>query len=98
MACYSVSVKNRSEFLQLIRSRDPEMLIEMANCVLYAIDRDQKEVDILLVKFQTGEGMVISAIESNYKTFLNKCKEDLILIEEYEICAKIQKALIKIDK
>lgn len=93
MACYNIRLKNREDFIELIRSRDPEMVISMVNCVLRAIESKKKKVDIIQVKFDTGEGMMISASQEDYKNLLEKCKEDLIELEEFELCAEIQKAL-----
>lgn len=93
MACYNIRLKNREDFIELIRSRDPEMVISMVNCVLSAIKSKKKKVDIIQVKFDTGEGMMISASQEDYKNLLEKCKEDLIELEEFELCAEIQKAL-----
>ncbi len=67
----------------------------MVKCVLSAAKRGKDKIDIFEITFRTMEELTFSIEKSQYKEMLKNCMDDLIKIEEYELCAEIQKILKK---
>ena len=66
----------------------------MAKCVLSAYKRSKDKIDIFDITFKTlSEGLIFSIDKSQYKELLSNCMDDLIKMEEYEMCAEIKKIL-----
>ena len=95
MACHYLYLKNQREFFELMKQRDPEIIMKMVKCVLSAAKRDKDKIDIFDISFKDMSSMVFSIDKSQYKELLKNCLDDLIKIEEYEMCAEIQKQLNK---
>ena len=95
MACHCLYLKDQREFFTLMKSRDPELIMKMVKCVLSATKRNKAKIDIFDVSFKDMSSMLFTIDKSQYNEMLNNCMEDLIKIEEYELCAEIKKVTAK---
>ena len=93
MACHYLNLKNADEFYMKMKNRDADIVLKMAKCVLSAFKRDKSSIDIFDITFKNLEGMVFTVDKVQYKELLNHCMNDLIIMEEYELCAEIKKIL-----
>jgi len=78
-----------------LKDRDPDLVLKMVKCVLSAAKRGKDKIDIFDITFKTMDELTFSIDKSQYKEMLNNCLDDMIKIEEYELCAEIQKILKK---
>ena len=88
MACHCLTLKDQREFFQLMKDRDSDMILKMVKCVLSAYKRDKDGIEIFDITFKDMSGMV-------YTDLLSNCLNDLIAIEEYELCAEVKKIIDK---
>jgi len=95
MACHCLTLKDQREFFQLMKDRDPDMILKMVKCVLSAYKRDKDGIDIFDITFKDMSGMVFNIEKSQYTDLLSNCLNDLIAIEEYELCAEVKKIIDK---
>ena len=95
MACHYLYLKNQREFFELMKQRDPEIIMKMVKCVLSAAKRDKDKIDIFDVSFKDMTSMIFTIDKSQYNEMLKNCMDDLIKIEEYEMCADIKKQIEK---
>ena len=93
MACHCLMLKNQREFLQLMKERDSELILKMVKCVLSAYKRNKDGIDIFDITFKDMSGMIFNIEKSQYKELLKNCMDDLIKLEEYELCADVHKIL-----
>lgn len=98
MACHILFLTSQSEFFNKLKSREPDLVIKMVKCVLNAIKRKRDKVDIFDITFKDTSELVFSLEKNQYHDLLKNCLNDLIEIEEYEICAEIKKQLDKAPK
>ena len=98
MACHCLILKDQREFFQLMKDRDPDMILKMVKCVLSAYKRDKDGIEIFDITFKDTSGMVFNIEKSQYTELLGNCLDDLIAMEQYEICAEIKKILDKKSK
>jgi hypothetical protein len=63
--------------------------------VLSAAKRGKDKIDIFEITFKTMDELTFSIEKSQYKEMLKNCMDDLIKMEEYELCAEIQKIIKK---
>jgi len=98
MACHTLFLKNQLEFFSMLRNREPDLVIKMVKCVLNAIKRKRDKVDIFDITFKDTSELVFTLEKSQYHDLLKNCLEDLIELEEYEICAEMKKQLDKAPK
>jgi lipid II:glycine glycyltransferase (peptidoglycan interpeptide bridge formation enzyme) len=98
MACHTLFLTNQSEFFNKLKSREPDLVIKMVKCVLNAIKRKRDKVDIFDITFKDTSELIFTLEKSQYHDLLKNCLNDLIAIEEYEICAEIKKQLDKAPK
>jgi hypothetical protein len=76
-----------------MKSRDSEIIIKMVKCVLSAAKRNKEKIDIFDIAFKNLDSMVFTIDKSQYNDLLKNCLDDLIKVEEYELCAEIKKEL-----
>lgn len=95
MACHCLYLKDAKEFYSLLRNRDPETVMKMVKCVLSAAKRNKDNIDIFDITFKNLDNLVFSIERSQYNELLENCLNDLIALEEYELCAEIKKQLNK---
>lgn len=95
MACHCLHFKDSKEFFKLLKDRDSDLVLKMVKCVLSAAKRGKDKIDIFDITFKTMDELTFSIDKSQYKEMLKNCLDDMIKIEEYEICAEIQKILKK---
>ena len=76
-----------------MKNRDADIVLKMAKCVLSAFKRDKDSIDIFDITIKNLDGMVFTVDKVQYKELLNHCMNDLIIMEEYELCAEIKKIL-----
>ena len=82
------------EFYSRLKDRDPDLILKMAKCVLSAYKRSKDKIDIFDITFKTlSEGLIFTIDKHQYKELLKNCMDDLIGMEEYEMCAEIKKIL-----
>ena len=98
MACHCLTLKNSREFYALLKGRDPDIILKMVKCVLSAYKRDKEYIDIFDITFKNLDGLIFTVDKSQYVELLNNCLDDLVEIEEYELCAEIKKILDKKSK
>ena len=98
MACNCLMLKDQREFLQLMKERDSELILKMVKCVLSAYKRNKDGIDIFDITFKDTSGMIFNIEKSQYAELLSNCLDDLIAIEEYELCSEIKKILDKKSK
>jgi len=91
MACHTIYMKDEKEFFLRMKDRDPEIIYKMVKCVLSAYKRKINKLNIFEVVFKDTSYMVFAMERKEFKNFLNNCLQDMIDIEEYEICAEIKK-------
>ena len=95
MACHCLMLKDQREFLQMMKERDSELILKMVKCVLSAYKRNKDGIDIFDITFKDTSGMIFNIEKSQYIELLSNCLDDLIKIEEYELCAEVKKILDK---
>ena len=98
MACHCLTLKDQREFFQLMKDRDPDMILKMVKCVLSAYKRNKDGIDIFDITFKNMDALVFNIEKSQYTELLGNCLDDLIAIEQYELCAEIKKILDKKSK
>jgi hypothetical protein len=81
-----------------MKERDSELILKMVKCVLSAYKRDKDGIDIFDITFKDTSGMIFNIEKSQYVELLSNCLNDLIAMEEYELCAEIKKILDKKSK
>jgi hypothetical protein len=91
MACHHILMKDQKEFFSKMKERDPDMILKMVKCVISAVKRKKSEIDIFEITFKDHSSMTFGISKSEYKRFLENCLDDLIAVEEYELCAEITK-------
>jgi len=67
------------------------MIMKMVKCVLSAAKRNKKTIDIFDITFKNTDGLIFTIDKSQYTELLSNCLNDLIALEEYELCAEIKK-------
>jgi hypothetical protein len=93
MACHCLSLKDQNEFYSLLKTRDSDLIVKMVRCVISATKRNKSSIDIFDITFKNLDSLVFTIEKSQYKELLSNCLDDLIAIEEYELCAEIKKIL-----
>jgi len=93
MACHCLSLKDQKEFYSLLKSRDSDLIVKMVRCVISAAKRNKQSIDIFDITFKNLDSLVFTVEKKQYKELLSNCLNDLIAIEEYELCAEITKIL-----
>jgi hypothetical protein len=79
-----------------MKNRDADIILKMAKCVLSAYKRSKPSIDIFDITFKVlDDGLVFTIDKPQYKELLGNCMNDLITMEEYELCAEIKKILDK---
>ena len=95
MACHCLYLKDQREFFELMKKRDPELVMKMVKCVLSAAKRNKDKIDIFDISFKDTSSMIFTIDKSQYNEMLKNCMNDLIKVEEYELCGEIKKQLEK---
>ena len=98
MACHCLYLKNSDEFYSLLKSRDSDMIMKMVKCVLSAAKRNKKTIDIFDITFKNTDGLIFTIDKSQYTELLSNCLNDLVALEEYELCAEIKKFIDRKSK
>ena len=98
MACHCITLKDQREFLQLMKDRNSDLIMKMVKCVLSAYKRDKDRMDIFDITFKDTSGMIFTIEKSQYTELLSNCLNDLVAIEEYELCADVKKIIDKKSK
>jgi hypothetical protein len=93
MACHCLLLENNRQFLQMMRDRNSDLILKMVKCVLSAHKRNKDGIDIFDITFKDTSGMIFNIEKSQYKELLSNCMDDLIKLEEYELCGEIHKIL-----
>lgn len=93
MACHCLTLKDQREFFQLMKERDSDLILKMVKCVLSAYKRDKDGIEIFDITFKDTSGMIFNIEKSQYKELLGNCLDDLIKIEEYELCAEVKRII-----
>jgi hypothetical protein len=95
MACHTIFMKDQKEFFLRMKERDPEIILKMVKCVLSAHKRKVNKLNIFEIVFKDTTYMIFAMEKSEFKNFLGNCLQDMINIEEYEICAQIKKIITR---
>jgi hypothetical protein len=86
-------LKDHRQFLQMMKDRDSDLILKMVKCVISAHKRNKDGIDIFDITFKDTSGMIFNIEKSQYKELLKNCMDDLIKLEEYELCADVHKIL-----
>jgi hypothetical protein len=78
-----------------MKSRDTDLIMKMVKCVISASKRNKAKIDIFDISFKDMSSMLFTIDKPQYKDLLKNCLDDLIKIEEYELCAEVKKILDK---
>jgi hypothetical protein len=78
-----------------MKERDPDMILKMVKCVLSAYKRNKDGIEIFDITFKDMSGMIFNIEKSQYTELLSNCLNDLIAVEEYELCAEVKKIINK---
>jgi hypothetical protein len=78
-----------------MKSRDTDLIMKMVKCVISASKRNKDKIDIFDISFKDMSSMIFTIDRPQYKDLLKNCLDDLIKVEEYELCAEIKKQLDK---
>lgn len=78
-----------------MKERDSDLILKMVKCVLSAYKRDKDYIDIFDITFKDTSGMIFNIEKSQYTELLGNCLNDLIALEEYELCAEVHKITSK---
>jgi hypothetical protein len=78
-----------------MKSRDTDLIMKMVKCVISASKRNKAKIDIFDISFKDMSSMLFTIDKPQYKDLLKNCLDDLIKIEEYELCGEIKKQLDK---
>lgn len=95
MACHVLFLKNEKEFFELLRERNPDLILKMTKCILNAVRHKRERVEIFSVVFRDTSEMAFNVEEDQYTVVLGNCLNDLEQMEEYELCAEVKKILDK---
>ena len=95
MACHCLHLKDSKEFFALLKQRDPDLISKMVRCVISAVKRGKDKIDIFEITFKNMDELTFGIDKSQYKEMLGNCMDDLIAMEEYELCAEVKKILEK---
>lgn len=98
MASHVVLFKNMKEFFQKMKERDRDMMRKMVKTILHAIKTKKNKVDVFQVIFTDTSDYTFTVEDDQYITCLKNCMNDMILAEEYELCAQIKDVLDKYSK
>lgn len=71
------------------------MILKMVKCVLSAYKRNKDNIDIFDITFKSMDELTFTIEKSQYTDLLGNCLDDLIAMEEYELCAEVKKILDK---
>ena len=93
MACHYLSMRDSNEFYSKLKGRDSDLILKMVKCVLSAFKRGKDQIDIFDISFKNMEQLTFTIEKVQYKELLSNCMNDLIEMEEYEMCAEIKKIL-----
>ena len=72
--------------------------MKMVKCLLSAAKRNKKTIDIFDITFKNTDGLIFTIDKSQYTELLSNCLNDLIALEEYELCADIKKFIDRKSK
>jgi len=98
MACHCLYLENSGEFWSLMKNRDVDIIIKMVKCVISASKRNKDKIDIFDISFKDTSEMTFSIEKKQYKELLKNCLQDMVNIEEYELCAEMKKQINKKEK
>lgn len=93
MACHCLQLKDSNEFYSKMKGRDSDLIMKMVRCVISAIKRNKEQIDIFEITFKNLDSLTFTIEKSQYRELLSNCMNDLINIEEYELCGEIKKIL-----
>ena len=93
MACHCLTLKDQREFFDLLKDRDPDMILKMVKCVLEAWVQYKDSTDIFDITFKDMDGLIFNIEKSQYAELLGNCLDDLIAMEEYELCAEVKNVI-----
>ena len=95
MACHYLTFDTSEEFFKSLKQRDSDLILKMVKCVLSAEKRKKESIDIFEMTFKNLDSLTFTVNKDQYLELLGNCLEDLVKIEEYEVCAEIVKVLNK---
>lgn len=98
MACHYLFMKNSKEFYAKLKERDFELVSKMTKCVIAGIKHKKDKVQIFEITFKDQTTLSFDVTRENYKNLLERCLDDFIAQEEYEVCAEIVKCIKKLSK
>ena len=98
MACHCLYLRDKAEFFNMMKERDSELIMKMVKCVLSATKRNKESIDIFDISFKDTSSLVFTIDRPQYKDLLIRCLDDMIGIEEYELCADMKKQIDKKTK
>lgn len=95
MASYVLFMKDENEFFNKLKERDPDMIYKMVKSVLHAIKYKKPKLDLFEVMFKNTDILTFTIEKDQYHSIIEKCMDDMVKAEQYEMCAKIRDVLNK---
>lgn len=95
MACHCLYLEDASEFWKMMKERESDLIMKMVKCVMSASKRNKDKIDIFDIVFKDTSELTFSIEKKQYKELLTNCIKDMVKIEEYELCAAMQKEINK---
>lgn len=89
--------ENEKEFYHAFKDkRDPNLIRKLAKSVISAVSKKLDHINVFEVTFKDSSSQLY--IVRDFHKTLSQCMQDMIDIEDYEICAKIRDTLNKLEK
>ena len=81
----------------LIEINNTEIIYEIIHGIFYGVAKGLERVDAFEIKTK-DDNELFTIYRRNWIKSLNKCMDSLILIEDYETCSEIKKAISILEK
>jgi len=81
----------------LIEINNSEIIYEIIHGIFYGVAKGSEKVDVFEIKTK-DDNEVFTIYRRNWIKSLNKCMDSMILIEDYETCSEIKKAISILEK
>jgi protein-arginine kinase activator protein McsA len=95
MAAYYLFMKNPREFYHKLKERDPDMITKMVKSTLHAIKNKKPKIDLFEINFKDTTTLTFTLEKDQYLDVIKNCLDDMIKIENYELCAQMRDVINK---
>ena len=95
MAAYYLFMKDPREFYNKLKGRDPEMITKMDKSALHGIKNKKDKIDLFEVNFKDTTTLTFTIEKDQFLEIIKNCLDDMIKLENYELCAQMRDVLNK---